>query len=80
MRFLGYYIPYLTTGKRYGPIWQYRYNIKHSKTGKRYWVYKLCYKKKAYIQHLYLDISTTNYSRHMLNKYNISDSAVEKAK
>ena len=29
-RLLGYYIPHLTTGKRYGPTWQYGYDIKHS--------------------------------------------------
>ena len=33
-RLLGHHIPHLTTGKRYGPIWQYRYDIEHSKTGK----------------------------------------------
>ena len=80
MRFLSYYIFYLTTGKRYRPIWQYRYNTKHSKLSKRYWVYKLYYKKKAYIQHLYLDTSTTNHSRHILNEYNISNSVTEKEK
>ena len=48
-RILGYYVPYLTAGRRYGPIWQYRYNIKHSKTGRRYQLYKICYKKKALI-------------------------------
>ena len=48
-RILGYYIPYLTVGRRYGPIQQYRYNIKHGKTGRWYWLYKIYYKKKAYI-------------------------------
>ena len=79
-RLLGYHIPYLTTGKRYGPTWQYGYDIKYSKTGKRYWVCKLCHKKKAYIRHLYLDTGTANHSRHMLNEHNIGDSTAEKAK
>ena len=29
-RLLGYYIPYLITGKCYGPIWQYGHDIEHS--------------------------------------------------
>ena len=76
----GYHIPHLIIGKRYGPTWQYRYNIKHSKIGKQYWVCKLYYKKKAYTQHLYLNTSTANHFRHILNKYNIGNSIIEKAK
>ena len=46
-RLLGYYIFYLIIGKYYRPIWQYRYNIKYSKIGKWYQVYKLYYKKRG---------------------------------
>ena len=79
-RILGYYIPYLTAGRRYRPIQQYRYNIKYGKIGRRYQLYKICYKKKAYTGYIYLDLGTANYSKHILEEYNISDGPKKKVK
>ena len=75
-RLLGYYLPYLIAGRRYGPIWKHRYNIKHGKTGKRYWLCKICHKKKAYIQYIYLDLGTTNYLKHIQEEHNISNDSI----
>ncbi|OCL00779.1 uncharacterized protein K441DRAFT_531666, partial [Cenococcum geophilum 1.58] len=41
---------------------------------------KICYKKKAYIRHIYLDLSTANYSKHMLEKHDISNGPRKKVK
>ena len=79
-RILGYYVPYLTAGRRRGPTWQYGYDIKHGKTGRRYWLCKICYKKKAYTRHIYLDSGTANHSKHMLEEYDISDGPKKKVK
>ncbi|OCK99578.1 uncharacterized protein K441DRAFT_537751, partial [Cenococcum geophilum 1.58] len=52
----------------------------HGKTSRRYWLYKICHKKKAYTRHIYLDLGTANYSKHMLEEYDISNSPKKKAK
>jgi len=70
----------LTAGRRHGPIWQYGYDIKHGKIGRRYWLCKICHKKKAYTQHIYLDLGTANHSKHMLEEHDIGDSPKKKAK
>ncbi len=48
--------------------------------GRQYWFYKICYKKKAYIQHIYLDSGTANHFKHILKKHNISNGPKKKAK
>ena len=35
-RLLGYYLLYLILGRRHRATWKHRYDIKYSKTGKRY--------------------------------------------
>jgi len=67
-------------GRRCGPIWQYGYDIEHGKTGRRYWLCKICHKKKAHTRHIYLDLGTANHSKHMLEEHNIGDGSKKKAK
>src|SRR5271170_7694553 len=79
-RLLGYHLPHLTAGRRRGPTWKHGYDIEHGKTGKRYWLCKICHKKKAHTRHMYLDIGTANHTRHMQEEHDIGDAPTEKAK
>ena len=73
--FLSYHLFYLMLGRCCGATWKYGYNIKHSKTGKWYWLCRICHKKKAYTQYIYLDSGTANHLKHMQEEHSIGDNS-----
>ena len=79
-RLLGYHLPHLTSGRRRGATWKYGYDIEHGKTGKRYWLCRICHKQKAHTRHIYLDSGTANHSKHMQEEHSIGGDSTNRAK
>lgn len=78
----GYHIPELssrTTASRTGWTWKYGWDVQHQKSGKKYWLCKLCKKKSKKMNKLLLAIGTANHAKHLKEAHSIAkDGPLEK--
>ncbi|KAM0664385.1 hypothetical protein ACQRIU_006967 [Beauveria bassiana] len=53
-------------------VWEYGYDVKNDRTGHRYWVCKMCHRKRTTTTHVYDAASTSQASGHMVDTHRIN--------
>lgn len=70
-----------TTVSRTGWTWKYGLDIQHQKSGKKYWLCKLCKEKSKTKNKLLLASGTSNHAKHLKEAHSIGkDGPIEKKK
>lgn len=70
-RLSGYSISRRRKRPRTGWVWEYGYDIESDNSGHRFWVCKLCHRKKATATHMYDAASTSQANSHMADVHRV---------